>query len=536
MRQPRFARFRTWPHTMTVLVFAVFAVAALWPGTVRGQSREETLVIARDIDDVVTNDPSRTFEWTSQIPTHAAYDTLLSIEPPDIAHIRPKLATKWEISPDGTTYTFQLRPGVKFSSGNPLTAHDVKFSLLRLKHMKDNPSFLVGDVKEIVVVNDTTVKIVLTAPNASFLGIMAGGVTTGVIDSKTVKAHGGTDAENAKDVDKATEWLNQNSVGSGPYVLKGWTKNVELVMERNPHYWGPRPRFARIVFRHVKSGSTQREMLERGDVDVAMDLDPDLAAKVKGSPKIKVVEGLTSNQIYMGLNVSKEISRELADKRVRQAIAYAIDYDGIIQGLMRGAADRPPGMIPLGLLGVDKAMNRKQDVAKAKALLKEAGLSGGFGVRFTYYEGLLGAPAEAIAAKIQSDLAAVGVRATLDRKERTVAWSEYRASKSVMILSGWSPDYLDPDPYADAYYKAGGVVPKRVNWENSRATELTLMARKEQDPKKRAALYREIQQIGLDEVPHIMLLQPKNFVGVHPAIKGYAIHPIWFVGLEHLSR
>jgi peptide/nickel transport system substrate-binding protein len=536
MRQPPFARFHRPFRTPAALVFALVAVVAAAPDPVGAQGREDTLVIARDIDDVVTNDPSRTFEWTSQIPTHAAYDTLLSIEPPDIAQMRPKLATRWEISPDGTTYTFHLRPGVKFSTGNPLTAHDVKFSLLRLKHMKDNPSFLAGDVKDIVVVNDTTVKIVLTAPNASFLGILAGGVTTGVIDAKTVRAHGGTDAENAKDVDKATEWLNQNSVGSGPYVLKGWTKNVELVMERNPHYWGPRPRFARIVFRHVKSGSTQREMLERGDVDVAMDFDPDLAEKVKGSSKIKVVEGLTSNQVYIGLNVSKEISKELADKRVRQAIAYAIDYDGIIQGLMRGAGDRPPGMIPLGLLGVDKAMNRKQDVARAKALLKEAGLPGGFSVRFTYYEGLLGTPAEAIAAKIQSDLAAVGIRATLDRKERTVAWSEYRASKSVMILSGWSPDYLDPDPYADAYYKAGGVVPKRLNWEHSRATDLTLTARKEQDPKKRAALYREIQQIGLDETPHIMLLQPKNFVGVNPAIKGYVIHPIWFVGLEHLTR
>ncbi|MGH7321857.1 MAG: ABC transporter substrate-binding protein, partial [Candidatus Rokuibacteriota bacterium] len=439
MRQFRFARSCVRALTLVTLALAVLAVAGLGPNTARAQTREETLVISRDIDDVVTNDPSRTFEWTSQILTHAGYDTLLSIEPPDIAQIRPKLATKWEISADGTSYTFHLRPGVKFSTGNPLTAKDVKFSLMRLKHMKDNPSFLVDDIKEIVVVNDTTVKIVLSAPNASFLGILAGGVTTGVIDSKTVMAHGGTDAENAKDVDKATEWLNQNSVGSGPYVLKAWTKNVEAVMERNPHYWGSRPKFARIVFRHVKSGSTQREMLERRDVDIAMDFDPDLAEKVKGSAKIKVVEGLTSNQVYLGLNVSKEISKELSDKRVRQAIAYAIDYDGIIRGLMRGAGDRPPGMIPLGLLGVDKAMNRMQDVNKAKALLKEAGYPDGFAVRFTYYEGLLGTPAEAIAAKIQSDLAAVGIRATLDRKERTVAWSEYRASKSVMILSGWSP-------------------------------------------------------------------------------------------------
>jgi len=349
-------------------------------------------------------------------------------------------------------------------------------------------------------------------------------------------AHGGTDAPNAKDVDKATEWLNQNSAGSGPYVLKSWTKNVEAVMERNPHYWGARPAFARIVFRHVKSGSTQREMLERGDVDVAMDFDPDLAAAVRGNPKVAVVEGLTMNQVYLGMTASAENSKELADKRVRQAISYAIDYDGIIAGLLRGAGDRPPGLIPLGLLGVDKSMNRRQDLARAKALLTEAGYPGGFTTKLTYYQGLLGAPAEALAAKLQSDLAAVGIRVTLDPKERTVAFSEYRGGKSVMILSGWSPDYLDPDPYADAFYKAGGIVPKRLHWSSPRATDLTLSARKEQDPAKRAALYREIQRIGLEESPHVMLVQPKNYVGIAPGLKGYVIHPIWFVSLDRLSR
>ncbi|MBI3455885.1 MAG: ABC transporter substrate-binding protein [Candidatus Rokubacteria bacterium] len=535
MRRFRFTRSPRRTLPLAGVVLAVLAVAGLWGGHAQAQSREETLIIARNIDDMVTNDPSRTYEWTSQILDQAAYDTLVTVEPPDVSKIQPKLATKWELSPDGMTYTFHLRPGVKFASGNSLTAHDVKFSFMRLKNLKDNPAFFMDDVKDVVVVNDTTVKIVLSAPNASFLAALAA-VPTGAIDSKTVMAHAGTDAENAKDVDKATEWLNQNSAGSGPYVLKGWTKSVEAIMERNPHYWGPRPKFARIVFRQVKSGSTQREMLERGDVDVAMDFDPDLAAAVKGNPKIKVVEGLTMNQVYLGVTASKENSKELADKRVRQAISYAVDYDGIINGLLRGAGERPPGMIPLGLLGVDKAMARKQDVNKAKALLREAGYPNGFTTKLTFYQGLLGAPADAVAAKVQSDLAAVGIRATLDPKERTVAFSEYRGGKSVMILSGWSPDYLDPDPYADAFYKTGGIVPKRVHWENARATDLTLTARKEQDPAKRAALYREIQLIGLDEVPHVMLIQPKNYVGVSPSIKGYVIHPIWFVSLQHLSR
>ena len=176
------------------------------------------------------------------------------------------------MSQDGTTYTFKLRPGVKFTSGNPLTANDVRFSLRRLKHLKDNPSFFMDPVKDIEVVNDTTVRIVLAAPDASFLAALAA-VPCGVVDSKTVMAQGGTDAEDAKDKDKATEYLNNQSAGSGPYKLVSFTKNDEAVLERNATYWGPKPHFAKIIFKHVQNATTQREMVERGDADIAHDFE-----------------------------------------------------------------------------------------------------------------------------------------------------------------------------------------------------------------------------------------------------------------------
>ena len=167
-------------------------------------------------------------------------------------------------------------------------------------------------------------------------------------------AKGGTDADDAKDKDKATEWLNNQSEGSGPYKLVSFTKNVEAVLERNASYWGKKPYFAKVIFKHVPSGTTQREMVERGDADVAHDFDVDIVAKITQGPKIKIVEGLSMNQVYVGVTNSAEQSKELADKRVRQAVAYAIDYDGIIKGIVRGAAERPSTMIPLGILGGDK--------------------------------------------------------------------------------------------------------------------------------------------------------------------------------------
>ncbi len=531
-------RHRPRPRTLLVLAAGLLALLAVFaPAAPAGaQSRQETLIIARNIDDYVTNDPSRTYEYTSQMLDQSAYDTLVTVEAPDFTRIQPKLATKWEVSRDGSTYTFTLRPGVKFASGNPLTAQDVRFSFRRLKHLKDNPSFFMDPVKDVEVVNDTTVRIVLNAPDASFLAALAA-VPCGIIDSKTVIAQGGTDAEDAKEKDKATEYLNNQSAGSGPYRLTSFKRNEEAVLERNPTYWGPKPYFAKIVFRHVKDGTTQREMIERGDADIAHDFDPDVVARIKEGPKIRLVPGLSMNQIYMAVNTNPEVSKELADKRVRQAISYAIDYDGLIKGLMRGAAEQPPAMIPLGILGVDKTMARKRDVARAKQLLAEAGLSNGFAVKMNYWTApLLGVPTEPLASKLQADLKAVGINVTLEPKERSVLISEYRAGKPPLMLASWTPDYLDPDPWADAFYRKGGAAARRVSYDNPRIVDLIATAKKEQDPKKRAELYREIQKVALEDVPFIMLIQPKSFVGINPAIKGYAIHPIWFVTLAKLSR
>lgn len=512
------------------------ATATLAGGGVAGaQSRQETLIIARNIDDYVTNDVHRTYEYVSQIIDNAAYETLVTVEAPDFTKIQPKLAERWEISRDGLTYTFHLRKGAKFASGNPVTAHDVRFSLRRLKHLKDNPSFFMDPVKDVEVVNESTVRIVLKSPDASFLAALAA-VPCGIADSKVVTAKGGTDAEDAKDKDKATEWLNNQSEGSGPYRLVSFTKNVEAVLERNPHYAGPKAAFAKVIIKHVPSGTTQREMVERGDADIAHDFDPDIVAKITQGPKIRIVEGLSMNQVYMALNTSAEVSKELSDRRVRQAISYAIDYDGIIKGLVRGTGERPPAMIPLGVLGVDKAMARNRDVAKAKQLLADAGYPNGFPVKLTYWTApLLGVPTEPLAAKLQADLAAVGIKVTLDPKERSVAISEYRAGKPQLMLASWTPDFLDPDPWVDAFYN-GGPAAKRVKYQNPKVSDLAASAKKEQDPKKREALYKEITAIVLEDVPFIMLVQPKSYVGINPAIKGYAIHPIWFVSLPRLSR
>jgi peptide/nickel transport system substrate-binding protein len=520
---------------LAVVAGLTLAVSAL--GTPAfGQSRQETLVIARNIDDYNTNDPARQYEFTGQMTNQSVYDTLVTVDAPDFTRIQPKLASKWEVSKDGTVYTFTLRPGVVFTSGNPLTAADVRFSFRRLKHLKDNPAFFLDAVKDVEVVDDRTVKVTLVGPDASFLAALAA-PQVGIVDAKTVMAQGGTDAEDAKEKDRATPWLNEHSAGSGPYRLLSARKSEEIVLDRNPTHWGPKPHFARIVFRHVKDGAAQRQLVERGDVDIAQGFDADLVAALKPGPRLALVEGLTMNFIYLALTNKAELSKPLSDRRVRAALAYAIDYDGLIKGLARGGAVQPPANIPIGLLGVDATMARKRDVAQAKRLLADAGYPDGFPLKMSYpTRPMHGIATDAMAAKVQSDLKAVGIDVTLEPKEFSVAVSEYREGKTHLVLVEWGPDFLDPDGWADAFFRRGGPVARRIGYENDRVTALVKAAKIETDSKKRAALYRQIQQIALEDVPYVTLLQPKTYAGLNPAIKGYAIHPIWFVTLSRLSR
>ena len=181
-------------------------------------------------------------------------------------------------------------------------------------------------------------------------------------------AQGGTDAEDAKEKDKATQWLNENSAGSGPYRLTSARKSEEIVLDRNPAYWGPKPHFARIVFRHVKDGTTQREMVERGDADIAQGLDADIVAGLKPGPRLALVEGLTMNFIYLALTNKADLSKPLSDRRVRAAdrLRHRLrrDHQGPRPGRGRPAAGQHPDRA---------ARRRREDGAEARRRARPSG-------------------------------------------------------------------------------------------------------------------------------------------------------------------
>lgn len=507
----------------------------LWAAGAGAAAAEEALVVARDLD-IRTLDPQRQYEITPPMIMHATYENLVTFQGADYTKVVPFLAERFEISRDGLTYTFRLRPNVKFHTGNTLTAEDVRFSFERLRNLKDNPAWLMDVVKRVEAADARTVRITLTEPNAAFLSMLVS-PNFAVVDSKAVKARGGTDAADAKTADKATEWLDQHSAGTGPFVLKGWTRGVEVVLERNPSYWRKPAALSRVVVKQVPDPATQRMMVGRGDIDVAQNLDADLIESVKKEGKARVVEGSTMDIFYFAVTTSAEVHKELADRKVRQAIAAAIDYDGIIHGLMKGAAVRPPSVIPLGLLGADAALAAKRDLNRAKALMKEAGQEKGFSVRLVYGTGTwYGLSRDTLAQKLASDLGAIGVKVELEPREVTAWRGDFRAGKLAMTIADWTPDFLDPHGWAVPFAVKGEAAAKRVHYDNPEAGKAAQEAARVTDPARRAPLYRQVQQLLIADAAFVNLIQPKTLIAIRPTVSGYVYNPVWGVDFYPIAK
>ena len=178
-----------------------------------------------------------------------------------------------------------------------------------------------------------------------------------IIDSKLAKDHGATDSPTADKDDKAEEWLNQNSAGGGPFILKGWQRNTGITLERNPNYWGTAPKVAKVEIRDVNSPATQKLQVENGDVDIALNLTPDLVATMKSNKNVKIITGQSLDNMYLGMTCDPQIHPELAKKEVRQAIRHAIDYDGII-ALTNKQAVVGPAVYSIGILGLNPGRRR----------------------------------------------------------------------------------------------------------------------------------------------------------------------------------
>jgi peptide/nickel transport system substrate-binding protein len=500
-----------------------------------------TLIVARDLSDTKTLDPGRSYEFSASAVQQNVYDELVTYRGSDTSTPVPALATTWSISKNARFFYFKLRHGVRFSNGDPMTAQDVVFSYRRLGYVHDNPSFLMGakTVGKRVVINGVralgkyTVEFTLTTPDVSFLAALAD-VNFAVLDSRVIRAHGGSDAPNAATTDHATNYLNNHSAGTGPFILSSWTRGAsgQIVLRRNPYFWGPKPSLSQIVFQGITNPTTERLEVSRGTVDVAEGVDLDGARALRSDHNVKVVTGNTLDLVYMAMTTIPTLSKPLSNVKVRQAMREALDYNGIVSGLLSGVGTQPNSMIPVGMLGNDPSFNNytkpRQDIAHAKSLLKQAGYPNGFSITMSYDGGTAfdGVAYDLLAPKVAHDLSAIGINVKLQPMQDSVFLPAYRAQKLALVLYNWGVDFPDPNDYAGPF-SPGGIVATRMGytWDPGLA-KIAVAADATSNRARRASLYHQVQRVWVQEGPWIGVVQPQQIRIFHTGVTGYVYNAV----------
>ncbi|GAC1346702.1 MAG: ABC transporter substrate-binding protein [Acetobacteraceae bacterium] len=501
------------------------AAALSLPRATHAQNRKGVLVIGLDISDTVTFDPARQNNYSPPLTLAATYDTLVTMAPGRYEEVQPLLASAWARTPDGKGWRFTLRPDVKFSGGAKVTAEDWKFTFDRILAIKDQTAQYIGNVASVAVVDPNTLDIMLKQPNEPLLTIIAA-PGFAVVEKKVVEAHGGMDRPGADTQDKATDWLNQTSAGTGAYMLAGWARNQQIQLTANPNSWRGPSHFQRIVIRHIPDSAAQLLAVQRGDVDVAFNLIPEQIATLKSDAKVRV-EGLTSlDFVYMSLNANPELNPALGHKEARQAVGYAIDYDGIIGKMLGGQATRAASFLPIGVRGSTEAVAReigfRQDLDRARQLLQKAGLAEGFEFDLSYGNAAIaGISYQSLAQKLQSDLARVGIRAKLNPMDQVNLRTQYLAGKSQSVITFWNPPAAENKLWAAATVER---VAKRVGFvPPPELIKLVNDAAGEQDTGRQTQLWIDYQKAMVDLANLILLFQPVYQVAVSNTVKAFPL-------------
>ncbi len=528
------ARRVAWLVPLAAAVALVCAVAAYG---VNRHAASTTLVIDNSFT-IKTSDPQRAFDPTASIVDRALYDTLFTYKGNDLAHPIPLLVQSWKTTPDAKTFTFQLKRNVHFADGTPLTSADVVFSVRRLVNLKGNPSSLLAGVTAraagaySVVMHSAT-------PNTALPAILAN-PSTGVVNSKLVKAHGGTDAANAAKADKAETWLNSSASvgsGSGPYVLSSFSTTSQVTLTPNAKYWGARkPAFSSVVVRNMIA-PTQLINIQRGSHEIAIDLSADQAKSLQGKSKLKVSLQPSTWVFWLFANDNPSISSLTSNKQFQAGVRYALDYKSIV-ALGGSGTIQTPGIIPSMFLGsLPQAAKVKQDLTKAKAALTASGAQGQ-SIALEYPSDLTinGVPFTTLAQKVQANLNAAGFDITLAGAPTSTWLTKYRDGKMAFGLSLWGPDYPDPADYLA--FAPGQLVGLRVGWPKGSDPAIEKLAAKllvTTSPTVRKSLYQQFQRELNERGPYFPLIQPTQVFVSTTDLRNAVYNATYSVDVTQLS-
>lgn len=482
----------------------------------------------------VNLEPGNITDGNSVIVQDQIYNRLMAFKP-GTTDLQPALATSWTVSPDGKTWTFKLRQGVKFHDGTPFNAAAVKFNIERwwdpthpnghrdagktyeiwqqiFGGFKGEPDSL---LQSVVVVDPYTIQFGLKQPFAAFPNAIAAGFF-GMASPTAIQKSGakyGTPGEPA--------------VGTGPFVFKEWRTGDRILLEKNPNYWQPGlPKVNQVVIRFITDPAARLAQLRAGQIDFTVDLAPDQRQEVERDPNLQARSRSSYNVGYLALNPSY---KPLADVRVRQAIAHAINRPAIVQAFWGNLAKHDAHFLPPPLAWAQstKIVSYPFNPQKAKQLLTEAGYANGFPLELWYMP--VSRPyfptPKPIAEAFAADLSAVNIRVSLKTKD----WAAYLADRRKTpgyqaFMLGWSGDYGDPDNFYFPHF-GPGATSDIGNWKNETVFRLLNQGRAAGDRATRAKIYAQIDEILHRDVLRLPIVHSQPLLAQRKTLSGWVPSP-----------
>lgn len=436
---------------------------------------------------------------------------------------QPGVAESWTVSDDGRTYTFKLRKGVKFHNGDPVTADDVKWSIERacdpalasatvatyLNDIVGAEAMYTGKAKSVEgvkVIDPETVSITIDKARPYFLGKMTF-LCTAVVSKKAAKL--------GKEISTPAEM-----VGTGPYKIESYTPEQEVTLVPNPDYYLGAPKIARIVRPVIKDAATRLNKYKAGEIDLVQ-LERQDVEGLTADPKLKDQIKFFDRPAlwYVAMNVRH---KPFDDKRVRQAIAMAIDRETIVNERLGGQNKIATGILPPGIPGHrDNAPTLAYDPAKAKQLLAAAGYPNGQGfpsMTMTFREARpdIKIVAEAVASQLKDNL---GLDVKLKSEEWRAYLEKHNRKQQVFFHMRWAADYLDAQNFLSLLL-AGYGAENKIYYANPQFDALCSEADSNMDEAKRAELYAKAEDIVLDDAPFVPIYFQRDAELISPKVTG----------------
>jgi len=465
-------------------------------------------------------DPHVTVDGLSISAMQRTYDKLVDLRPGEPKpgaplEVDPEAADSWTVSPDSLTYTFKLKPGLKFADGSPLDANAVKWSFDRMMKINKTGAANIRQLKSTEAKDPTTVVMTLSEPYAYFLPAL-GAYAASIVNPKA--------QQNEKDGDGAQAFLANNTMGSGPYVISEWRRGEQITLDYNPNWWGKEPALKRVIIRLIPESTNMKLALGKGDVDFTSSISIPEMLTMQGTPGVKIVEAPSLSFSLAYLNNTKA---PLDNVKVRQAMSYAMNYDVHVKDIIQGKGRPAKGPLGYGMEGYDENLKGyTYDPAKAKALLAEAGFPNGFEIQLTY-SSQGSSTADDTALLAQSNLADVGIKVNIEKVAEPTRRERIDKGDFVWSVGGWSPPLPIPPWTMDKWYLSAnkGLNANRAFYSNPKVDELVSKAPTVLDAEQRIKMYRDAQNIVVDEAPYILFSQSNQVLGMRDNLEGFQVKP-----------